>query len=325
MMLKTIGLILPLALGMLVVPPPAGAQSAGKIARIGVLVPDFPPSEAQPQPSPLQQALRELGWVEGKNIVFESRFAEGDLDRLRDLAAELVRLQADIIAASGAIAIRAAQQATSTIPIVMMGTADPVRAGFVASLARPGGNITGVSHLDVDLTSKQLELLREALPGVSRVAVLADPAMPYTPAMMSETERAARALGMQLQILEVTDPNALESAFATIARERVDALIVLPNSARFTAHHRRQIVDLAARSQLPAIYARRGLVEAGGLMSYGASLPALFRRAAVYIDKILKGAKPADLPVEQAMKFELFINLKTAKALGLTIPPSLLF
>jgi putative tryptophan/tyrosine transport system substrate-binding protein len=271
-------LMVVLALGLLAVPPPAGAQSAERIARMGWLGLGFPPSDEERQGSPFRRALRELGWVEGNNITIEARFAHGDLERLPALAAELVRLQVDLIVTSGGLAIRAAQHATSTIPIVMAGTGDPVQAGFVASLATPGGNITGVSHRQTDLNAKQLELLKEAVPGVSRVAVLADPATPYTSAMVQETEQAARALGVQLHILEVREPSDLEAAFATLTPARVDALMVLP-SARFSAH-RRQIVDLVAHRKLPAIYDGRGWVAAGGLMFYGrnsAELLALYQ------------------------------------------------
>jgi len=312
-----------LALGLLAAPPPAGAQSAGRIARIGWLGLGFPPSEADLQRSPFRQALRELGWVEGNNITIEARFADGDLERLPALAAELVRLKVDLIVTSGGIAIRAAQHATSTIPIVMAGTGDPVQAGFVASLAAPGGNITGVSYLRSDLNAKWLELLKEAVPGASRVAVLADPATPYTPGMVQETEQAAHALGVQLHILEVPGPSGLESAFAALTTARVDALMVLPTS-RFDAH-RRQIVDLMAHRKLPAIYDARGFVQAGGLMSYSENITERLQRVATYVDKILKGAKPADLPIERPTTFELVINLKTAQALGLTMPPVLLF
>jgi putative tryptophan/tyrosine transport system substrate-binding protein len=315
--------ILMVILGLLAAPPPAGAQSAGKMARIGWLGVGLPPSEADLQRSPFRQALRELGWVEGKNVAFESRFAEGDLDRLPAYAAELVHLGVDLIVATGGIAIRAAQDATSTIPIVMAGTGDPVQAGFVASLAAPGGNITGVSNLRSDLNGKRLELLKEAVPGASRVAVLADPATPYTPGIVQETERTAQGLGVQLHILEVSEPSRLEPVFAALTNARVDALIVLPAS-RFGAH-RRQIVDLVAHRKLPAIYDARSFVQAGGLMSYSENITERLQRVARYVDKILKGAKPADLPIEQPTTFELVINLKTAKALGLTIPPSLLF
>ena len=229
----------------------------------------------------------------------------------------------DLIVAGGVNAIRAAQQATSTIPIGMTSIADAVRTGFVESLARPGGNITGVSGMTSVLIAKRLELLKEAVPGVYRVAVLADPANPNTPWMVSEAERAARALGVQLHLLEVTDPSTPEPDFAALTTERADAVMVLPAERFFV--HRKRLVDLVAHHQMPAIYGNRGFVEAGGFMSYGANATEESRRVATYVDKILKGAKPADLPVEQPMRFELVINLKTAKALGLTIPPTLLF
>jgi putative ABC transport system substrate-binding protein len=320
---RLIGLLVTLALPLLVAPLTAEAQQPMKVLRIGMLSAGNPPSGPSPTAEAFQQALRELGWVEGKNIVFESRFAEGDLDRLPALAADLARLNVELIVASGASATRAAQHATSTIPIVMTGTGDAVRDGFVVSLAQPGGNITGVSNFVTELTPKRLEVLMEAIPGVARVAVLTDPVNPYTPAMVSELEGAARALGVQLHIREVTDPSTLESVFAALTHERVDALMVLP-AGRFNAHSRR-IVGLVAHSQLPAIYPARWFVEAGGLMFYGANLAEAVQRAARYVDKILKGAKPADLPVEQPTTFELVINLKTAQALGLTIPPALLF
>jgi putative ABC transport system substrate-binding protein len=312
-----------LVLGILMAPPSTDVQSAGKIARIGGLDLGSPPAAVELQRLPFRQALRELGWVEGQNLAFESRWAEGDLDRLRELAAELVRLKVDLIAANGSNAIRAAQQATRTIPIVMLGTTDPVGSGFIVSLARPGGNITGVSTLQADLNVKRLELLQEAVPGLSRVAVLGDTSSTVTRAMVSEKERAERALGVQLHILEVTDPSTLDAAFAAITQARADVLMVLP-SLRLGAYATR-IVDLVARSQLPAIYPARGYVEAGGLMLYAGNQAEMFRRAATYVDKILKGAKPGDLPVEQSMKFEFVINLKTAQALGLIIPPALLF
>jgi putative ABC transport system substrate-binding protein len=312
-----------LVLGLLMAPPSADVQSAGQIAQIGVLDLGSPPSAIELQRSPFRQALRELGWVEGQNLAFESRWAEGDLNRLHELAAELVHLKVDLIAANGSNAIRAAQQATRTIPIVMLGTTDPVGAGFVVSLARPGGNITGVSTLQADLNVKRLELLKEAVPGLSRVAVLGDTSSAVTRAMVSEKEQAERALGVQLHILEVTDPSDLEPAFAAITQARVEALMVLP-SRRLGAYATR-ILDLVAHGQLPAIYPARGDVEAGGLMLYAGNQAELFRRAATYVDKILKGAQPGDLPVEQSMKFEFVINLKTAQALGLTISPTLLF
>jgi putative ABC transport system substrate-binding protein len=321
-----IGFLIILALGFFVAPLCSNAQQLGKVYRIGLLGLGLPPSEAQWQQSPFLQALRELGWHEGQNLVIERRYAEGKLDRLPALAAELVGLKVDLIVAGGAIAIRAAQHATSTIPIVMTGVADAVRAGFVASLARPGGNITGMSGMASVIIAKWLELLKEAVPGVSCVAVLADPANPNTPWMVSEAELAARALGVRLYILllEIPDPSTLElePAFAALTTERAEAVMVLPAERFFV--HRKRLVDLVAHHQLPAIYGGRGFVEAGGLMSYDSNATEGSRRAATYVDKILKGAKPADLPVERPMRFDLVINLKTAKALGLTIPPTLL-
>jgi putative ABC transport system substrate-binding protein len=320
---RTIRLLVILTLGFLVVPLAAEAQSAGNIARIGVLDLGHSSPAAVELQRAFRQALHELGWVEGHNLAFESRWSEGDRDRLRDLAAELVRLKVDVITATGASAIRAAQQVTRTIPIVMLGTTDPVGSGFVASLARPGGNITGVSTLQADLTLKRLELLKEAIPGLSRVAVLGDTNRGTIRAMVSEQKaQVERALGVQLHLLEVPDPSAPEPAFAAITQARADALMVLP-SQQLGAYATR-IVDLVARSQLPAIYPAREYVEAGGLMAYARDRAEEFQRAAAYVDKILKGTKPADLPVEQPTKFLLVINLKTAQALGLTIPPTLL-
>jgi putative tryptophan/tyrosine transport system substrate-binding protein len=320
----TMALLITLALGLLVAPLAAMVQPAGHIARIGVLDLGYSPPAAVALQHVFRQALRELGWVEGHNLTFESRWSEGDRDQLRDLAAALVRLKVDVIAANGGDATRAAQQATQTIPIVMLGTADPVGSGFVASLARPGGNITGVSSLQADLTVKRLELLKEAVPGLSRVVVLRDTSSGViNRAMVSEQERAERALGVQLHLLEVTDPSTPEPAFAAITQARAEALMVLPSQA--LGAYATRIVDLVARSRLPAIYPARAYVEAGGLMSYARDRGEELRRSAAYVDKILKGAKPTDLPVEQPMKFELVINLKTAQGLGLTIPPSVLF
>jgi putative tryptophan/tyrosine transport system substrate-binding protein len=320
----TMALLITLALGLLVAPLAAMVQPAGHIARIGVLDLGYSPPAAVALQHVFRQALRELGWVEGHNLTFESRWSEGDRDQLRDLAAALVRLKVDVIAANGGDATRAAQQATQTIPIVMLGTADPVGSGFVASLARPGGNITGVSSLQADLTVKRLELLKEAVPGLSRVVVLRDTSSGViNRAMVSEQERAERALGVQLHLLEVTDPSTPEPAFAAITQARAEALMVLPSQA--LGAYATRLVDLVARSRLPAIYPARAYVEAGGLMSYARDRGEELRRSAAYVDKILKGAKPTDLPVEQPMKFELVINLKTAQGLGLTIPPSVLF
>jgi putative ABC transport system substrate-binding protein len=276
-----------------------------------------------PQLDAFRQALRELGWVEGQNIVIDYRFAEGRFDRLPDLAAELVRLKVDIIVAQPTPAAAAAKNATETIPIVMISVGDPVGLGLIASLARPGGNVTGSSYsVGLEIAGKGLELLKETVPKVRRVAILSNPANPGHPLAIREVNVAARSLGVQLQLLEARDPNEFDGAFAAMATERVGVLLVVADSMFLL--HRTRLADLAARSRLPAAYGNREIVEAGGLMSYGPSVRDLFRRSATFVDKILKGAKPGDLPVEQPTKFELVINLKTAKVLGLTIPPSLL-
>jgi putative ABC transport system substrate-binding protein len=268
------------------------------------------------------EGLRELGYVEGQNVVLDVRFAAGRLDRLPPLAAELVGRDVDVVVTGGEAAIQAAKAATRTIPIVMGASNDPVGAGLVESLARPGGNITGSTILAPELSRKRLELLREMKPGVVRLAVLAEPTSPGTGRDLGETQSAARVLGFRLQLWTVRTPKDLDEAFAGMRRERAEALITLADPV-FTAS-RVRIVNLAAATRLPAIYYWKDFVDAGGLMSYGPSLQGLYRRAATYVDKILKGAKPGDLPIEQPTKFELVINLKTAKALGLTIPPSLL-
>jgi putative ABC transport system substrate-binding protein len=270
-----------------------------------------------------RQGLRDLGYVEGQNLVIEVRWAEGSEERLRDLAAELVRLQVEVIVAQGAAAIRAAQHATRTIPIVMAATSDPVGQGFVASLAHPGGNITGLSFLGAELPGKRLEILKETVPQSARIAVLVNPASPTYGTRMNNLTVAARALGLQLHVVELRSADELDAAFAAMTRAGADALIV-EGEPLLLDSLRGRTVDLAAQHRLPAMYSWKELVVAGGLMSYGPSLPDIFRHAATYVDKILKGAKPADLPVEQPTKFELVINLKTAQALGLTIPPSLL-
>ena len=264
-----------------------------------------------------RQGLGKRGWVEGQNIVIEYRWAEGRVERFPSLAAELVSLKPDLIVAVTGPAARAAKQLTSTIPIVMVYVSDPLGYGLVASLARPGGNITGLMFVvGPEIVGKQLELLKEALPKVSRAAVLLNPDTSNSPILLRETQAAARALAVKLQLLEVRSPNELEGAFAAMTRERAGALLVLPQP--FTFAHARRIVDLAAKSRLPAVHPFRESVEAGGFIAYAANAPDMFRRAAVYVGKILKGAKPVDLPVEQPTKFELVINLKTAKALGLT-------
>ncbi len=317
-------LIAALTLGVLAGPLAADAQQAGKVYRIGVLA-NAPPTtpEVSRNWEAFRQGLGERGWVEGQNIVIEYRWAEGRVERFPSLAAELVSLKLDLIVASSTPGARAAKQATSTIPIVMVYVSDPVGDGFVASLARPGGNITGMTFgAGREITGKHLELLKEAVPKLSRVAVLLNPDSPESAVFLRETQAAAQALAVKLQLLEVRSPNELEGAFAAMTRERAGALLVLPHP--FTFAHARRIVDLAAKSRLPAVYPARQFVEAGGLMAYAANAPDMLRRAATYVDKILKGAKPGDLPVEQPTNFELVINLKTVKALGLTIPQSLL-
>jgi putative ABC transport system substrate-binding protein len=296
---------------------PVEAQQPTKIPRIALLRPGSPPD---PFVEAFRQALRDLGYVEGKNISIGYRWAEGRNERLPDLAADLVRLGVDVIVPGGNPATRAAQKATSTIPIVMSATTDPVAAGFVTSLAQPGGNITGSATLLQDLGGKRLEILKEILPKISHVGVLYDPAANLLE--LQETRDAAPTLGVQLKLLELRDPENIESALELAKAGRVGAINVL-SSPIFYAH-RTRIVSLVAKRRLPAIYEHREFVEAGGLMSYGPAFRDLFRRAAVYVDKILKGAKPADLPVEQPTKFELIINLKTAKQIDLTIPPGVL-
>jgi putative ABC transport system substrate-binding protein len=266
--------------------------------------------------------MRELGYVDGQNMAIESRYAEGKLDGLPNLAGELVRLNVDIIVAGGSTAIRATKNATKAIPIVMAHGSDPVALGYVASLARPGGNITGLTHLAPELGGKRLELLKDIIPQLTRVAVLTDPGTGGHSPQLKELEIAAPALGLQLRAVEVRAPKELESAFSAMITGRAGAFIGLqqPTLDRL----RGRIVDLAAKNRLPAMYPNSEYVETGGLMSYAADIVAMFRRSAVYADKILKGAKPADLPVEQPTKFELVINLRTAKQIGLTIPPNVL-
>jgi putative ABC transport system substrate-binding protein len=297
-------------------------QQAGKVPRIGYLRATSP-YDRPPLLDAFRQGLRELGWVEGQNIVIDYRFAEGRLDRLPDLAAELVRLKVEIIVSLGTQGVTAAKNATETIPIVMIAVRDPVGIGLIASLARPGGNLTGLSgYAGLESIAKQLELLKETVPKMRSVAILSNPANAYHQLAIREVNVAARSLGVQLQFLEARDPNEFDGAFAAMAKERVGALLVL-SDVIFNSHGTR-LADLAARSRLPAAYAVRESVEAGGLMSYGPSFLDFYRQAATFVDKILKGAKPADLPVEQPTKFELVINLKAAKALGLEVPPLLI-
>jgi len=267
-------------------------------------------------------ALRELGWIEGQNVVIERRFAENRVERLPELAAELVRLNVDVIVGIGTLAPLAAKRATTTIPIVMTAAGDPLGSGLVASLARPGGNVTGMSLMAPDLGGKRLELLKEVLPRLSRVAVLWDAANPYAALVFKETQGAGRTLGIEVQSLEVRGPDDFDGAFEALRRQRPDALITVEDPLTLT--HQNRIANFAAGQLLPTLHGFKEDVAAGALMSYGANLADLFRRAAGYVDKILKGAKPADLPVQQPTKFDLVINLTTAKALGLTIPDKLL-
>jgi len=300
-------------------PLAARAQQAGKIRAIGLLS----PASRSPSVVPaLFDALAELGWIEGKNLVVERRYAENRLERLPELAAELVRLNVEVIVANGTLGPLAAKRATSTIPIVMTAAGDPLGSGLVASLARPGGNVTGISLMAPDHGGKRLELLKELLPRLARVAVLWNAANPYAAIVFKETQAAGRTLGIEVQSLEVRGPDDFDGAFDTARKQRPDALITVEDPLTFS--HQKRIADFATGQQLPSLYGFREFVVAGGLMSYGANVADLFRRAASYVDKILKGAKPADLPVQQPTTFELVINVKTARALGLEIPPTLL-
>jgi putative ABC transport system substrate-binding protein len=321
---RTMALLITLTWAILVTPLAAEARPTGKVYRIGRLITGVRSVGPDPPLEAFQQGLRDLGYVEGHNLVMERRYAEGNLERLRDLAAELVQLEVDVIVAGGVAAIRAAQHATPTLPIVMAGTSDPVAQGFITSLARPGGHITGLGDLGVELPGKRLEILKETVPQSARIAVLANPASPYYTPWMHSLTVAARALGLHLHVVELHHADELDTAFAAMTRAGVGALIVLEDTP-LLGQLRGRTVDLAAMHRLPAMYSWKQVVAAGGLMSYGPSMPDMERRAATYVDKILKGAKPADLPVEQPTSFELVINLKTAEALGLTIPPALLF
>jgi putative tryptophan/tyrosine transport system substrate-binding protein len=309
------------AAALLAAPLAAEAQPAGKIPRIGFLA--TPSAEViQGRVTAFEVALRDLGYVDGKSIIIDYRYGDGRYERLPTLAAELVRLKVDILVVVGAPAAHAAKNATSVIPIVIGNAADPVGTGLVVSLARPGGNITGLSDFNIDLVTKRPELLKELVPTASRVAVLVNPSNPTHSPQMKELHAAAPALGVTVLRVEAEGANDIDGAFTVLRNERPGALIVLGDLMFGT--HRARIAELAVKNRLPAIWAVREDVAAGALMSYGTNFPDLYRRAAVYVDKILKGAKPAGLPIEQPTKFELVINLKTAKALGLTIPPSLL-
>jgi ABC-type uncharacterized transport system substrate-binding protein len=316
---SVIGLIVTFGIGLLLTPLVVAVQQPGKVPRIGVLEFGSPPSKAGRQRSSFLQELRTLGWVEGQNIVIERRYAAFSLEKLPDLVAELIRLKVDVIVAFGGASARAAKKATTTVPIVMT-VGDALEQGLVTNLARPGGNITGFTTMSPDLSGKRLELLKEAVPSMGRVAALWCPDLAGNPPQWSATQVTAQGLGVQLQSLEVRGAANVEAALAAATTDRADAIVVFD-----CAYFYSRVADLATKLPMPAMYPMRSYVEAGGLMAYGPNNAEIGRQVAVYVDKILKGAKPGDLPVQQPTKFELVINLKTAKALGLTIPPTLLF
>ena len=308
-------------LALLTASPVADAQPAGKVYRIGYIV-TATPDEQTHLTKAFEDGLRELGWVEGRNVVFERRFAMGKPERLPELATDLVRSNVDVIVTGSNQVIAAVRQATTTIPVVMGVSRDPVGSGFIASVARPGGNITGLAMDPTpEILGKGLQFFKEAVPRASRVALLWNPVPPGADTYRTAAESAARRIGVALPVVRVRGRDEFEDAFAAMVRERADGLWVLPEPVTFTA--RDQIVHLAAKHRLPAMYWQREFVDAGGLMSYGSNIAQQFRRAAFFVDRILKGAKPGEIPVEQAAKFELVINLKTAKALGIAISPSL--
>ena len=300
---------------------PAQAQQPAKVPRIAFLA-GTKPTAVTARVAAFRQGLRELGYVEGKNILVQYRYADSNADRERELAAELVGLKVDVIVTAGPTVTRHAKEVTATIPIVFAQDGDPVASGFVAALARPGGNLTGLSNLSPELSGKRLEFLKEIVPKLSHVAVIGSSIEPNTAKISEETELAAGALKVKLQYLDVPSSNNIETAFQTAAKGGADGVVLL-GSVIFNTH-RKQIVELAVKHRLPATYPRPEYVEEGGLITYGPSINDLFRRAATYVDKILKGAKPADIPVEQPTKFEFVINLKAAKQIGLTIPPNVL-
>ena len=295
------------------------AQQPGRVYRIGFITAGVPIPALR---RAFYDALRMLGWIENKNFVIEERYSENRLDRLPALVEELVRLNVDVIVAAGTLAPLAAKKATATIPIVMTSAGDPLGAGLVASLALPGGNVTGLSLMAPDLGGKRLELLKEIIPVLASVAIIWNAANPYPALVFNETGAAARKLKIEIQSLEVRTPDDINGALEAAVQKNANALITVEDP--LTVDHRKQIADFAAQNRLPAIYGVREFVDAGGFVSYGAHVADLYRRAAIYVDKILKGAKPSDLPVEQPTKFELVINLNAAKVLGLTVPPSLL-
>ena len=306
---------------LLLVAPSPGAEAADPAPRVGLLLAGSRSDMPQGELDAFRQGLRELGYMEGQTVTLEPRWSDRKFERFPDLAAELVRAKVDVIFASVAASARAARQATSTIPIVTV-VNDPVAAGLVTTLARPGGNITGLSMMSPEVVGKQMELLREVVPKISRLAILWNPTNPGHPPQLQQAETTARILGMQLQPLKAQTPDEIDRAFAAMTRAHADAVLVLLDP--ILLRRRAQIAELEAKSRLPTVHGARQAVEASSLMAYGADLLDLYKRAAVHVDKIIKGAKPEDLPIEQPTKFELAINLKTAKALGLTIPPSVL-
>ena len=319
---RAVGCIVTLTLSLGVTPLIANAQQAKHVFRIGFLFPGTA-AFAAVRLAPLRQHLRELGYLEGQDLVVESRAAEGQPDRLPALAAELVQLRVDVLVAAATSAAKAAKNATNTIPIVLVDPGDPVSTGLVASLAQPGGNATGLSSATPDVVAINVQFLKEAVPELASVAFVWNAGLAAGARALQEMQGATQRLGLQLHAVEVRSPDDFERAFAAITQAHAGALFVFPDPLTFS--HRAAIVDFAHKSKLPAMFGAREFVDAGGLMSYGPNFPAMFQRAATYVDKILKGARPADLPVEQPMKFELVINLKTAQALGITIPPIVLF
>ncbi len=324
MRLRTIGLISTLVYGLLAGPLPTEAQQAGEIHRIGYLSVRSREREKGYFPA-FQQGLRKLGYVEGKNIVIENRWAAGKREHLPALAAELLRDKVELVVTGGGAAVRAVQRESTTISIVMAEATAPVARGYVESLARPGGNTTGLSRRSPEEFGKQLEVLKETVPNLSSVAVLWSPRGPASTFGWNAIQLPARQLGLQLHSMEVRSPNDLDKAFQDATKARAGALVIMPGTGAWVGASRKRIVDLVAKNRLPAISTATGFIRAGGFMSYGTSMADLYRRAATYVDKILKGAKPADLPVELPTNYKLWINLKTAKALGLTIPPEVLF
>ncbi len=312
-----------LALGIAGAPLAAAAQSPTKVYRIGTLVPGSRPAAPDwKQRWPLAEGLRELGWSEGQNIVIEDRWADGKNERFPALAAELVRRQVDVIVTTSWPAAVAAKQATTTIPVVMVGAGDPVSTGLVASLARPGGNLTGITDVSAETSAKRLELLKEIVPKASRVAVLWNAADDAMTVRLRHIQQAARTLGAAIRPLGVRDVEDFEQAFTALTHERPDALFVVTDT--LISFNRKRVLDFAARTRLPTMYEFSSYVEDGGLIAYGPSFPEMYRRGASYVDRILKGAKPADLPIEQPTRWELYVNRKTATALGLAIPPAIL-